>query len=439
MWSITTLTRSRIFLTFKGTVLILILIIAGELSLQAGVIRSKPQKKAEGLVQETATDTEAVPQPIAGPQIKALQNGQVSKKSNTALKNSQVSKKISHRSLVRSEIKLVPRATVENRTISKPIRNKLEKNKRMRVALTEMKGNISKNQENHSSPRKLQEFVQNFNFTIDHPTACGADLGKSLPLLIIVTTAVNKMNNRDAIRGTWGAYAKEIGAKLYFLTGQTPVADVQTYVNDENKFYQDILQANFTDSYHNLTLKSVSLMKWVSERCTNVPYVLKTDDDMLINVDMMMAFVKGKRKFTKSIFGKVAKNWRPHRDRTNKYYVSMQEYNRTKYPDFTTGPAYIFTGDCARLIYESSLQHPFLFLEDVLLTGIVAEEVGIKRWHHVKMKNIWVKVTYCLFKTVMTTHKHSPEDIELLWDEVSRTDVNCTAERLKLKPKKKVK
>lgn len=272
---------------------------------------------------------------------------------------------------------------------------------------------------------KIGDFAKCFNFYLDHPTLCGTDGGQSIPLMVIVSTAANQVESRDAIRSTWGGYFRLKKAKVIFLLGKTEDEELQQYVEDENKVYNDIVQADFLDNYENLTLKSVSLMKWVSLRCPTVPFVLKMDDDVMINVDLMLEFVQSRQGETKSIYGKVAKNWMPHRNKNSKYYVSPEQFPGKQYPYFTTGPAYLFTGDSAKLLYDGSLSQPFLRLEDVVLTGIVAQKVGIVRWHQPLMKNVPVKVNICTFKELMTSHKHSPENMESLWEEVTRPGNVC--------------
>ena len=51
---------------------------------------------------------------------------------------------------------------------------------------------------------------------------------------------------------------------------------------------QDLVQGNFLDTYYNLTYKSVMGHLWVSEFCRQAELVVKTDDD--IYVDLYGAF-----------------------------------------------------------------------------------------------------------------------------------------------------
>lgn len=58
--------------------------------------------------------------------------------------------------------------------------------------------------------------------------------------------------------------------KLVFLLG-LPASenhtDVQSKIEEEVKMYGDIIQEDFIDSYNNLTLKSIMMLKWVNNNC----------------------------------------------------------------------------------------------------------------------------------------------------------------------------
>jgi len=60
---------------------------------------------------------------------------------------------------------------------------------------------------------------------------------------------------------------------------------------------------NFYDTYHNLTLKSMAILKWVNLTCPQIndygkpdyfyypKHILKTDDDMFINFDRLLKII----------------------------------------------------------------------------------------------------------------------------------------------------
>ena len=67
----------------------------------------------------------------------------------------------------------------------------------------------------------------------------------------------------------------------------------------EAAVYNDIIEEDFLDSYHNLTLKSVAMLKWVTLTCfrnnvtSSLPqYVLKVDDDIFVNIERLFNVIK---------------------------------------------------------------------------------------------------------------------------------------------------
>lgn len=266
-------------------------------------------------------------------------------------------------------------------------------------------------------------------FVINKLNFCDEDNGATTDMMVIVASAVTHFEARDAIRRTWGGFAIERGAKLLFLLGSPSPQDdgsIQDQINQEDNKFGDILQGSFIDDYYNLTLKSISMLQWVNETCDAVKYVLKIDDDMFVNMQMMVDFSET-RTFSKVVIGKLARKWRPHHDPKSKWYVPQSAFNGTIFPNFATGPAYIFTGDATKYLLETALSSTPIYLEDVYVTGIVAEKAGVRRLNHALMKNVRLKVDACTFKRFITSHQHSPKEIVHLWKVVYEPPTrNCT-------------
>ena len=90
--------------------------------------------------------------------------------------------------------------------------------------------------------------------------------------------------------------------KVIFLLGQLRNSTFQANVTNESETYGDILQEGFIDTYANLTVKSLMLLKWFSRECHQVPYVLKTDDDMYINLKQLFQLVRKRSIIMPSLF-----------------------------------------------------------------------------------------------------------------------------------------
>ena len=53
------------------------------------------------------------------------------------------------------------------------------------------------------------------------------------------------------------------------------------------------MQEDFVDSYANLTVKSLMMLKWFSQSCSDKAlYLMKTDDDMYVNLVNLYDMVK---------------------------------------------------------------------------------------------------------------------------------------------------
>ena len=62
----------------------------------------------------------------------------------------------------------------------------------------------------------------------------------------------------------------------------------------------------FQDIYYNLTLKTVMGLKWTSIYCNQAKYIMKTDDDIFVNVPLLhrVAVKEAQAPFRNQISGK---------------------------------------------------------------------------------------------------------------------------------------
>ena len=103
---------------------------------------------------------------------------------------------------------------------------------------------------------------------------------------------MQNFEERQVIRDTWAKDQLALSnVKVIFLLGQLKNATFQSNVTTESESYGDILQEGFIDTYANLTVKSLMLLKWFTKECDKVPYILKTDDDMYINLKQLFQLV----------------------------------------------------------------------------------------------------------------------------------------------------
>lgn len=88
----------------------------------------------------------------------------------------------------------------------------------------------------------------------------------------------------------------------------------------ENQRHDDIIQERFIDSYNNLTLKSVMMLKWVNNHCgEKARFVMKTDDDMYVNVASLVKMLKARTKPQDLLIGSLICGARPVADVKSKW------------------------------------------------------------------------------------------------------------------------
>ena len=66
--------------------------------------------------------------------------------------------------------------------------------------------------------------------------------------------------------------------------GATTEAGQQRRLEEESSKHGDLVQGDFLDTYHNLSYKAVMGNLWVAEFCSQAEFVVKTDDDMYVDL-----------------------------------------------------------------------------------------------------------------------------------------------------------
>lgn len=255
-----------------------------------------------------------------------------------------------------------------------------------------------------------------YSYILNKPRLCDVPAGGELLLVVLVPSGSAHFQQRKVIRATWGSASINHGFKVAFLLGYPRIKALQPMIVAEDNLYHDIIQEDFTDAYANLAIKSVMMVRWVAEHCVNAKFVLKIDDDMLFNVWGLWAELQTTlRNFTKTMWGMLALRWAPNRNSASKWYLPVREYKWNTLPPFLTGPAYLFTRDCAPLLYTISLTVPYIHLEDVFLTGMVAQKARIRRVHHAGFLNYARLFQPCAKPYQIASHGYRPATLQVIW------------------------
>ncbi|KAJ8707482.1 hypothetical protein PYW08_010734 [Mythimna loreyi] len=230
--------------------------------------------------------------------------------------------------------------------------------------------------------------IQNFTFKMN-PQPC-KDYTADLLLVIIISSSLSNQENRMVIRNTWGQNTDS--TKVVFLIGETENVTLAQNITNESFLYKDIVQGNFVDSYRNMTYKHVMGLKWVVHHCPTAKYILKTDDDILVNTRAMTRFLTRELSpwgVKDLIACQLCLITKVHRTKS-KWIVTFEEYPFSFYPPFCEGWAVLYSQDVVPRLLKAAQTLPFFWVDDVHITGIIAAQIGVQRtpWSSLVMDEV---------------------------------------------------
>lgn len=250
-------------------------------------------------------------------------------------------------------------------------------------------------------------------------------------LIAMIITKADALHDRNRIRNTW-ASDKFSELKNFFIVGKQAVEGLNQLIKDESETYHDILQADFLDSYRNLSIKTIVGMKYIEENC-NTKFLLKIDDDIVANTPKIIDYLNSqlsKNKHMQNMFYcRSFHNAKVIRDTKNKWHLTKEEYKEDRFPTYCSGPAYILTGDLPKKLYENSKNTKLITMGDAYI-GLLAVKLKPKfidiykfylyEWYSNKKLIHKIFLNYKLDNVFfMSTYKQIP-----IWDYFSKLKKN---------------
>ena len=263
-------------------------------------------------------------------------------------------------------------------------------------------------------------FKHDFKYLIYNTDVCKLYSNQTeVELLIIILSTHNHTLERQALRETWLTPSKNNTAtvRYAFLFGKIQNAKLQESLVKESEQFRDIVQEDFIDVYSNLTYKTLMGFKWAASNCGIAKAVLKTDDDMYINVPNVMKIVKEKElQLQTNVFGSCNQKAQPVRDTKSKWFASVRSYPGKFYAGFCSGTGYLTSLNVARKVFEISRHVPFFHLEDVYV-ALCMKKLGYGLKNYPGFYPYPPKLDSCLYngKTLVTAHYMTPKTIRQMW------------------------
>ena len=288
------------------------------------------------------------------------------------------------------------------------------------------------NKDEQIQPRKIEteELDQDKIKILLNPAAL-CEENRGVYLLIAVVSDIKRFKLRSAIRKTWGRVAANgrFATKLIFVIGRPQEKDaaLSEMIESENREFGDILYLDLEDKHTLLTYKTLAMFQWTLEYCNQAKYILKTDDDVFINIPNILQDLKvmeGNQPVS-FMLGHVIDGAKPITNRQDKWFSPGGQFKGKSYPTYLSGSAYVLPSTLLEPIMQKSREIKIFWLEDVYVTGILAEQVQAALIHNAKFEYRKRKLGPCRFKKLNSAHELSPEDLRFVWREMNRVSLKC--------------
>ena len=219
-----------------------------------------------------------------------------------------------------------------------------------------------------------------FSYKHNNMSVCNE---KDILVLVFIHTSPRHYVLRKYLRETWIAVQHYKGENLrtIFLLGATQNEDLQKGIDKESRQYGDVIQEDFIDAYKNLSLKFTMGLKWVQMFCPQARFIVKLDDDVVVNPFLLIHHLTERSGYLNRnnliYCRKGARIPLRAKSKSNKWFVSKDEYPYKLYPRFCLGFAVIFSSDVVERLYKRSLATKPFWIDDVWMTGIVRAKLHI--------------------------------------------------------------
>ncbi|XP_051984198.1 beta-1,3-galactosyltransferase 1-like [Xyrauchen texanus] len=271
-------------------------------------------------------------------------------------------------------------------------------------------------------------YPHKYEFVLNEPEKCKQE---NPFVVLIVPVAPGNAAFRDAIRSTWGTekLVEDKVVSLLFLLGlpcPKEQENLQESLLQESEKYHDILQSDFLDSYHNLTIKTMVMLEWLTAYCQNASYAMKVDSDVFLNVKRLVNMLLSAPK-ENYMTGLVTRGGMVMRDPRSKWYLPKQVFAPARYPPYTLGLAYVFSLDLPAKLVEAARHVKAVYIEDVYL-GLCMKHLGISVTNPSEggLFNVYpVQYNRCRYSKLITTTTRSLRGQIRSWKDLQTPGSPC--------------
>ncbi|XP_056615296.1 beta-1,3-galactosyltransferase 2-like [Triplophysa dalaica] len=271
-------------------------------------------------------------------------------------------------------------------------------------------------------------YPQKYHFVTNEPEKCRKE---NTFVVLMVPVASGNTAARDAIRATWGTekLVENKVVSMFFLLGSSSSeknTKVKKQLLEESTRYHDILQCDFLDTYHNLTIKTMVMLEWLARYCQNASYAMKVDSDIFLNVNNLVKMLLS-APTENYMTGLVTRAGRVLRDPRSKWYLPKTVYTPALYPPYALGLGYVLSLDLPKKLVEAAKRVKAVYIEDVYL-GMCMKHLGISPTYPSRndLFHVFpVKYNRCRYSKLIATTTRSLRDQVEFWKDLQKPQRPC--------------
>ncbi|MED6241824.1 hypothetical protein ATANTOWER_027887 [Ataeniobius toweri] len=299
-----------------------------------------------------------------------------------------------------------------------------------------------------SLPDVIKNFLyyrhcRHFPTLLDQPDKCGGvNRSKDVFLLLVIKSSPLNYERREVLRKTWAKERFHKGAwiRRIFILGTMGSGEQMEKTNKllkaEHDEFNDILQWDFSDTFHNLTLKQILFLQWMEKNCPNAHFLFNGDDDVFANTNNIVEYLQSlpdndesKHLFTGYLF----QNEKVVRWAGSKYFIPVQIQESNTYEPYCGGGGYLLSGYTARVINRISQSIAIHPIDDAYM-GMCLSKAGLSPSSHVGVKTLGLNMLCkgtdnlepCYLRDLLLVHRYLPADMYLMWKQVHDPNLKCS-------------
>ena len=245
-------------------------------------------------------------------------------------------------------------------------------------------------------------------------------------ILVLINSAAGSevhYRKRMAIRNTWGKPIGQNQWRITFFLGKTNKPLINENRLMEAKKYGDIIIGDFPDTYRNITQKLMMAFKWASTQ--NYEYLLKTDDDVYINIPSLIKWINKQSDPKKPLYAGVLYRANVIRDPSHRHFVSWNDLQQKRYPWYPKGALYVLSSNVVYEMVQIVKRVKIITVDDAYV-GVLASYLGVKpvrlhgfiQWNFLpKLIELFDRCTY--LNIIGMADNLTPDDIYFVHQQVT--------------------